>query len=338
MARPVRDLLWLVLLPASWIYSLGVNITLRLRKRNDPGLFVISVGNIHLGGTGKTPVVIQLANHLASKNPVILSRGYKSQSTKIGVQLDRASAAGPRQFGDEPWVISHSTKSDVYVGANRFDLIRKYNLANRYQVAILDDGFQHVQLERSMNLLILPGDQSPWEMACVPLGDLREGLNSIKRASLILITCVHPDSRWIRDWKSLAGQLAPHAPCFVGMRKIISVLSEAGERVSLDKKKFGAFCGIGRPERFFEDLSQWGPIEVFKTFRDHHAYTKSEIEELIKTAKERAVEFFVTTEKDFFKVKDIFREFNFPLRVAHAEYELPKEFWETVDIRMRQAC
>jgi tetraacyldisaccharide 4'-kinase len=338
MAQLVRDLLWIALLPLSWLYSLAVDFTLRSRKRNNPGLLVIAVGNIHLGGTGKTPIVIQLANHLKSIKPVILSRGYKSASTKVGVQLDKQSKSGPTQFGDEPWVISHSTDSDVYIGANRFEVIQKFDLANRYQVALLDDGFQHVQLERTVNLLVLPGDDNPWETACIPLGNLREGLRSVKRATLILITCSNRNSAWVQDWKNIVSQLAPGVPCFVGLRKPVSVLDDQGEVVNPDQTRFGAFCGVGRPQRFIEDLSHWAPTEFLKTYPDHHAYTKDDIKELIKLAKDRAVEFFVTTEKDFFKVKDLFGEFDLPLRVAHTEYDLPLEFWETLEIRMRQAC
>ena len=285
MAPLVRDLFWLVLLPLSWIYALGVNFSLRMRKRNNPGLLVISVGNIHLGGTGKTPLVIQLANHLKSKKPVILSRGYKSVSTKLGVQLDKQSQSGPIQFGDEPWVISHSTDSDVYVGANRFEVIQKFDLANRYQLALLDDGFQHVQLGRSINLLVLPGDENPWETACVPMGNLREGLLSVKRASLILITCSTGKSGWVQDWKNIVTQLAPGIPCFVGFRKAISVLNDQGESVNPGQIRFGAFCGIGRPQRFIDDLCQWAPVDFFRTYRDHHAYTKEDIKELIKMMK-----------------------------------------------------
>jgi len=186
--------------------------------------------------------------------------------------------------------------------------------------------------------LVLPGDDNPWETACVPLGNLREGLSSVKRASLIVITCSNRNSAWVHDWKNIVSQVAPGVPCFVGLRKSVSVLDDQGKSVNPDQTRFGAFCGIGRPQRFMEDLSHWAPVDFLKTYRDHHAYTKDDIKGLIKLAKERAVEFLVTTEKDFFKVKDLFGEFDFPLRVAHTEYELTSEFWEILEIRLRQAC
>jgi len=299
---------------------------------------VISVGNIHLGGTGKTPIVIQLANYLKMRKCAVLSRGYKSQSTQLGAQLDRTSKNGPGQFGDEPWLISHLTNCDVYVGAKRWDLIKKFDLVSGYQILFLDDGFQHVQLERSIDVLVLPGDDNPWETAGVPLGSLREGLCSIRRASLILITCSNPHSDWVQDWKTIASHLAEGVPSFVGVRKAISVLNEHGEKLTADQRRYGAFCAIGRPERFFEDLGQWAPPDFFKTYRDHHAYSKADIEALIKLAKERSLEFFVTTEKDFYKVNEIFKEQGFPLKVAHTEYELPSAFWEALEVRIQKAC
>ncbi|MFM8270615.1 MAG: tetraacyldisaccharide 4'-kinase [Pseudomonadota bacterium] len=338
MAQLVRDFLYIILLPLSWLYSLGVFVSLKAKRIRDPGFPVISVGNIHSGGTGKTPIVIQLANYFKDRKVVILSRGYKSQSTKRGAKLDRQSLDGPRRFGDEPWMISQYTPCDLFVGADRFKVIKQFNIASDYGLAILDDGYQHVQLGRSVNLLILPGDENPWEAACLPLGSLRESFSAIKRATHIVITCSDPASTWVQDWREIAFQISPSIFYCTAKRRITFIRDGNGKRVDSSQGPFGVFCGIGRPKRFLDDLSAWAPMNLSKTFPDHYGYSFEEVCELVKKAKEYSIQAFVTTAKDFYKVSHFFKELQFPLLIAEMEYELPDEFWLNLNDRIERAC
>lgn len=339
MTQTYRDFFWVILLPISWLYSLIVETSLKLRKKHDVSTCVISVGNLHLGGTGKTPLVSQIANYFEGKNTAIISRGYKSQLTSVGSKLDKNASKGPQEFGDEPWEMSRTTASDIYVGADRLNVIKNFNIPSQYDLVLLDDGFQHVQIKRTTNLLIVPGDDNPWESSCLPLGDLREGLSSIKRATLIGITCSDPNGAWLASWKKIISEIAPEIPCFIGVRKLRAVKDgRTGVKKNPESTRFGAFCGIGRPKRFLEDMESWATIFYSKTYPDHHAYTKKDVEALLEKAKELSLEAYITTAKDFYKVADFFREFNFPLLVAQTEYEFEAGFWKRMEKELGEAC
>ena len=333
-----RDLFWVVLLPVSWIYSVAVALALRIRRKTHTKIPVISVGNLHLGGTGKTPAVIQLSAHFRKKKPAILSRGYRSRFTKRGAKVEKNSLSGPRDFGDEPWEMSFSTSSDIFVGADRLNVLKKFDIQSSHGLIILDDGYQHVQISRAVNLLIIPGDENPWESACFPLGTLREGLGSIKRASLVGITASDPQSPWVEDWKQIISQIAPSTPLFVGVRKLASVSDAKGNEFNSQTTRFGAFCGIGRPQRFESDITHWARMDYVKSYADHHAYTKDDVQELIKKARACSIGALITTSKDFYKVADYFREADFPLLVARTGYEFQPDFWQLMNQMVEQAC
>lgn len=338
MTQQVRDLFWLILLPLSWIYALAAALSLGLRGKKKSEISILSVGNIHIGGTGKTPVVIQIANHFKFKKIAILSRGYKSKSTQTGLKLEKKSSQGPRFFGDEPWLMAQSTESDVFVGANRIGLMEKFDIASSHQQVLLDDGFQHVQLQRNVNLLILPADENPWETACLPLGTLREGLLAIKRATLVVLTCSNEDSKWIKDWINLVSQVAPHSPCFLAIRKMCSVRDSQGTPLNSHQLRLGAFCGIARPQRFFEDLKKWGSIQLSKAYPDHHGYSLGDVLDLVEKAKSQSLDALLTTSKDFHKVSGFFSELGFPLYIAQIEYEFPDPFWKHLEEKCGHAC
>jgi tetraacyldisaccharide 4'-kinase len=329
MIQTIRDFFWVVFLPVSWVYSWSVLLSFRLKKTKSPKVPTISIGNIHSGGTGKTPLVIQIAAHYSDRKPAILSRGYRSKLSSQGARVDLGESNGPALFGDEPWMMANKGVATVYIGANRKKVLETYKIETNHQLLILDDGFQHRQLNREVDLVVIPGDESPLSSNCLPAGNLREPLRALKRATVVVITCANRNSPQLLKWKSLIAQTAPEVPVFLAERK---------SHWPADSRTWGAFCGIANPSRFKKDLDKTCKLQFFKSFRDHNNYSRRELEGLIKAATQASVNALLTTEKDFPKVESFFRERGVPLFAVPVSYELPDDFWAFLEKRIEKAC
>jgi tetraacyldisaccharide 4'-kinase len=257
------------------LYTAGILSTMRL---NHP---VISIGNLTLGGTGKTPLVITLAEglKLRGKRPVILSRGYGRQNRDIVI-----AGSNWQQAGDEPCLMTRRLNGvPVLVGADRYEsglLAERQKLGN---VFILDDGFQHRRLHRDFDIVTV--DPVEWNggEALLPTGRWREPKSAISRAQA---ACV----------QEIADIPIPSLPIptFV-VQTQIDGLFRNNARVAteeLKEKQVVAFAGIAKPERFFDTLRSMGikPVRTI-AFGDHHVYSQRDIEHLRGNA-------LVTTEKD----------------------------------------
>ena len=257
------------------LYGSGI---LSARRLHHP---VISVGNLTLGGTGKTPMVITLAEHLRDRAfaPVILSRGYRRTSREtfvVGSNWDEA--------GDEPYLMKRRLGNvPVVVGADRY---RAGLLAERNQLGnifILDDGFQHRRLHRDVDIVMI--DPTEWAEgeALLPTGRWREPKSALARAHAACI-------------QDVAGFVMPSLPipAFRVRTEILGLYNE--ERPvpveMLKGKTIVAFAGIAKPERFFAAVESLGihPLKCVR-FRDHHRYSRREIEKLDG-------DILLTTEKD----------------------------------------
>ena len=257
------------------LYTAGILSTMRL---NHP---VISIGNLTLGGTGKTPLVIALAEGLKSRGrrPVILSRGYGRQNRDIVI-----AASNWQQAGDEPCLMAQRLHDvPVVVGADRYE---SGLLAERQQLGdifILDDGFQHRRLHRDFDIVTV--DPAEWNAgeALLPTGRWREPKSAISRAHA---ACV----------QQIAGTEIPSLliPTFVVQTQIDGLFRNSARVATEDLKdrRVVAFAGIAKPERFFDTLRSMGikPIRTF-AFGDHHVYSQRDIEH-------RRGDVLVTTEKD----------------------------------------
>ena len=257
------------------LYTAGILSTMRL---NHP---VISIGNLTLGGTGKTPLVIALAEGLKSRGrrPVILSRGYGRQNRDIVI-----AASNWQQAGDEPCLMAQRLHDvPVVVGADRYE---SGLLAERQQLGdifILDDGFQHRRLHRDFDIVTV--DPAEWNAgeALLPTGRWREPKSAISRAHA---ACV----------QQIAGTQIPSLliPTFVVQTQIDGLFRNSARVATEDLKdrRVVAFAGIAKPERFFDTLRSMGikPIRTF-AFGDHHVYSQRDIEH-------RRGDVLVTTEKD----------------------------------------
>lgn len=261
------------------LYSSGILSTLRLHHP------VVSVGNLTVGGTGKTPLVIALAEALRDRgfHPVILSRGYGRTSRGVLV-VGSNGASNWKESGDEPFLMKRRLGNvPVVVGADRY---RAGLFAERKQLGnifILDDGFQHRRLHRDVDIVTI--DPIEWEAGDIllPAGRWREPKSAIERAH---IACV----------QEIPGIAVPtlSIPSFTVRTEIQGIYKEDAPVPieGLKGRAVIAFAGIAKPERFFAALESLGirPVRCVR-FRDHHPYSSRDIEKL-------GGEVLITTEKD----------------------------------------
>jgi len=276
---------WYVLQARERLYQSGILQTLRL---NHP---VISVGNLTVGGTGKTPLVIALAEGLRAGGfrPVVLSRGYGRVSR--GVVVVGLQDSKWEEWGDEPLLMKQRLHNvPVVVGANRYEaglVAEQKQLGN---VFLLDDGFQHRRLHRDVDIVTIdPVEWAAGELL-LPTGRWREPKSAIERAQA---ACV----------QEVSGAVIPVLPIasFKVLTQIDGVYNDE-TRVSPESFKnhaVVAFAGIAKPERFFASLESLGiqPVKRIR-FRDHHHYSASEIEKL-------GGEMLITTEKDAVRLRTV---------------------------------
>ncbi len=283
-----------LLLPFLPLYSLGLGLKNLLHQRSllpvqQLARPVLSIGSLSAGGAGKTPVVIALARLLAAQGVAadILSRGYGRTSTAIE-QVE--SGGSSSRFGDEPLEIANAltaTRTPVFVGANRFLAGSLAERSGPARLHLLDDGFQHRQLARSLDLVLFTAEDAA--DCLIPAGNLREPLPALARADVILL----------REEEAAALRpliLARTQAEIWLIRRTLSLPSTPPLRPI-------AFCGVARPANFFAMLSTAGchPAETI-AFPDHHAYTEADIARLLATAQTSKADGFITTAKDAVKL------------------------------------
>ncbi len=333
----VRWLLWPlslvyggVVLLRAWLYRIGA-----LKQKRLEGV-VVSVGNLTVGGTGKTPMVMLLAQRLfdRGKRIGILSRGYRGK-----VRTDEGFA-GPRD-ADRSLILSDETrlmqrrlegKGRIGVGADRYS--HGSALAQQgVEWFILDDGFQHLRLARDANILLIDARDPFGDGQLLPAGRLREPKSAMARADIIVIT----RSEHAPAVETVIRRYTP-APIFYAQPELKEVYFEgrgAGDVHSsewLGKRMF-VFCGIGNPAAFVADVSQWG-MEVggSMTFPDHHRYTPEDAQRIESRAAHAGAQALICTEKDSYNLGDVrFRQL--PLFVCRINLKLqePERFWQALD-------
>jgi len=266
---------------------------------------VISIGNLTVGGTGKTPAVIMVGEMLLKmgKKPAILSRGYKREGKNVSTIVSDGNSLllDRRCAGDEPYMIAKRLKGvPVIVGSNRFDsgllALKNFDV----DLFILDDAFQRIQLHRDLNILLIDSKNPFGNGYLFPRGILREPVEAATRADLIILTKCDSDSVSIPQLP----QDVPTALAAAPISKLVDIKSgETTPIESIGGKKIAAFCGIGSPESFSESLSNLGAeVVVFKPFPDHHSYSSNDINAILLEATEEGAEYIVTTEKDSVKL------------------------------------
>lgn len=269
---------------------------------------VVSVGNLTVGGTGKTPIVILLAQWLLANGQrvAILSRGYKRTSTGRHLLVSSGSGllADPSEAGDEPFLIAQRCpQAIVAVGADRVALGQWVLQQHPVDCIVLDDGFQHRALHRDVDLVLLDATDGAGLDALLPAGRLREPLTGLDRASAIIITRaeVRQDVDAIRSrLREVAG--SPPAIVEVVFRpaSLVAILTREQLPVGWGlRKKAWLVSGIGNSRSFRRSAESIG-VEITgeSSFEDHHRYTHHEIEQIRNTMQITGSELVLTTEKD----------------------------------------
>lgn len=287
-----------LVLPLTPLYRLGLGWReMRLRNGWEPvrrlRLPVISVGNLSTGGAGKTPFVIALANTLTRQGFVVdvLSRGYGRKSN-APARVDPNGTA--QEFGDEPLLIARETGVPVYVAPERYEagvLAEGDAAQNDYRPSmhILDDGFQHRQLHRDVDILLVNSED--WRDGLLPAGNLREPRRAARRADVIAVPENEPELESdlrVWGWKGVVWRL----------RRKMDVPLIDGTVV--------AFCGIARPDQFFEGLEASGLRLAGRiVFGDHHHYVARDLERIQARARSLGAAAVITTEKDNVRIAQI---------------------------------
>ncbi len=263
-------LMWF-LVPLSLIYRLVIGLR---RYLYSWGIFrshrlpvpVIIVGNITVGGTGKTPVLIALVELLQEKgfHPGVISRGYGGRATAWPqvVKID----SDPRHVGDEPVLIVRNTRVPVVVGPKRVDSTKLLlSLHPACDVIVSDDGLQHYAIQRDVEIAVIDGSRRFGNDLCLPAGPLREPVNRLKTVDLVVC-----------NGKARTGEYAVRFMVQSICRVIDS--KQTIELSELKNKKLIAVAGIGNPDRFFQTLSEMGLKFKTRIFPDHHDFKLQDIE------------------------------------------------------------
>ena len=280
------------LLPLVPLYAAGAALrwaTVRPKRLTWP---VISVGNLSAGGTGKTPFTIALAQLLAREGLQVdvLSRGYGRQGREVTRVDPNGNAA---QFGDEPLLIARSNGVPVYVASLRWEAgkLAERDASSERGIHILDDGFQHRQLARQIDIVLVNSEDLGDSL--LPAGNLREGLSALRRATVLAIAA--EDDTAVARVQSLS----LHQPIWRFRREMVVPQIPP----SLASSRFLAFCGIARPAQFFSGLeSQQIQIAAQRSFPDHHPYTAADLEDLRKLAISSGSAALITTAKDLLRL------------------------------------
>ncbi|BAL84301.1 putative 3-deoxy-D-manno-octulosonic-acid (KDO) transferase/tetraacyldisaccharide-1-P 4'-kinase [Selenomonas ruminantium subsp. lactilytica TAM6421] len=308
-----------------WGYRHGVF------SRKQLGCFVISLGNVTVGGTGKTPTAQRLASDIRDMGykVVILNRGYRAKwHGNVGIVSDgerlHMTAA---DAGDEAFMLAkHLPEVPVLIGADR-SVTGQYAIENfGAEVAILDDGFQHWQLERDMDILLVDAVNVFGNGYMLPRGTLREPISHISRADVCLMTKVDQAAdgsrEYIRDTVHRYNESAQIVESIHAPRRFIPLadwyVDIAGDGIDVNQmrgKKIMAVSAIGNPASFEQTLSDLGVV-ILESLRypDHHDYSMQEMADILHQAQRMGAEAIVITEKDAVKI---------PMEVIHAGISVP---------------
>jgi tetraacyldisaccharide 4'-kinase len=336
-----------LLLPLVPLYAAGLALReMRLghgwepvRRLRHP---VISIGNLSTGGSGKTPLAIALSRLLSARGfeVDVLSRGYRRTSREPARVRSDGTA---EQYGDEPLLIARESGVRVYVAPERYDAgnLAEKDLQSRHEgvanvsghdfsrpareqekggalapehpspVHILDDGFQHRQLYRDIDILLV--SRADWHDHLLPAGNLREGLRAARRADVLVIPAEDSDFQaQLRSW-GWAG------PIWLVRRRM---------EIPQITVPVVAFCGIARPEQFFSGLKSAGiSLASQIAFADHHPYSKRDIERLAASARNAGARAFLTTRKDQVRLGDFVATLptSLPLETANLSVAFEEE-------------
>ncbi len=286
----------------AWFYLVGV-------FPSDPsGAYVVSIGNLQAGGTGKTPFTVMLVNRWKEKARIgVVSRGY-GRSTKgvLRVEPDRLEAA--TLFGDEPTLIAKSTSVPVFVGESRVRAAQDLIAAEGTRLILLDDGFQHLKLRRSFDIVLIDASAPDWHWRVLPAGRLREPLTALERADLVVLT--KTELAEAAKLKALKADIRNRLDML--RRRQVQILALRQDLVVSSTVRAGKaylVAGLASPSNFFELVKRQG-VEVAGelAFGDHYSYSDADVRKIKSLASQAGANSVLTTEKDAVKLKAVWEK------------------------------
>ncbi|MBO8131357.1 MAG: tetraacyldisaccharide 4'-kinase [Candidatus Marinimicrobia bacterium] len=331
----VRKLLKIVaLLLSKFIYLPIINIRNYLYDRQfilktkKLSVTVISVGNLTMGGTGKTPLVIELAKILQKQGYKVgvITRGYKRRNRDLIIADPMENLPAPEYIGDEPYLIAKNTLQ-VPIGIYKNRLTCGQKLIEKYpcDILIADDCFQHRKIYRDIDIVLWDTMLNPVKEKIFPLGKLREPIYSIKRADILILINNNFD-----EIKKIFKRIDDSTEVYWATKNITQFVEVDTGRLIEQSKLLGksilAFCGLGNPYQFFNMLEKTlKPSKIVKrVFPDHYKYKRRDIDTLNRIYNEHRINYMITTEKDLINIKNYNSLSN--LLVAKLQLKIQEEF------------
>ncbi len=314
---------------AATIYSLIIRLRnllydKQVLKIHHNKAFVISIGNITLGGTGKTPLVVWLCNYLHQQNLscAVLTRGYKTHTKKHNTSNKTTS-----MITDEPAVLSENCRQvEVIVDPDRVagavKAIKKFGA----KALIMDDGFQHRRLARDLDIVTVDATQPFGYGKIFPAGLLREPLTSLRRADAVVITrCDQIPEPELGKIENKLRVINPNILLAQSIHAAVNIKSTDDSETSIEQlkgSKIYAFCGIGNPNAFIYTIEALGAeIIGSKLYNDHYQYTQSDLDDIYTQAGFAGADLILTTQKDWTKIKPLKPDLK-DIRLAYLAVEI----------------
>jgi tetraacyldisaccharide 4'-kinase len=339
---------------AEYLYYLGLSAKkfIALKKRKRLPFRVISIGNITVGGTGKTPAAIAVAEEAKKRGfqSIILTRGYKGTAHgPCFVTRGEKPLLTAEQAGDEPLLMAERlTGVPIIKGPDRYEAgmfaIRKLSIQNSTSnmsgfsipnpqspipLFILDDGFQHWKLYRDRELVLIDSRNPFGNRKLFPAGRLREPLTGLDRADVIMITKAE------REDPGLIAEIRRYnkrSPIFFSDHQVVAIRSGSGERQPLDclrGRKVFCFCGLADPESFRNTVARSGAeVAGMKAYRDHHCYCQQDLAEIVKECGSAGASWILTTDKDSVKLRNLDLPAN--ILIIEIAFSADQPFFESV--------
>lgn len=320
--------------PFSWLYAIIIALRNWLFDKGflrsaDTGCRVYSVGNMTMGGTGKTPIVSNIITVLLEHGykPAIISRGYRRKSSGTVLVSDgRNILVSVEDSGDEPMMLAERFRNVVViVDSNRVRAAKKIAKEFEIDAIVLDDGFQHRYVKRDKDIVLIDSNTSLSDIRMIPAGTRREPLSSLKRADAVMFTKVNDrnvQNYLQRNVLEMKGNVFSSSVTVKGMRNVANGIIQSVDMVK--GRSVIAFCGIAKPENFLTSLQAiHADVKEFIGFKDHHMFTERDVEKILLARQKYSADIVVTTEKDAVRLKKfLFRFVGFPLVSLYIEADV----------------
>ncbi len=289
----------------TWFFDVGIFTS------HSCGAFVVSIGNLQVGGTGKTPVAAFFADRWKDKVRLgIVSRGYGRSSSGV-LRVDPTNEEAPSKYGDEPTLLAASTGVPVQVGQSRVQAARQLVSDEGLRLVLMDDGLQHLKLRRSFDVILIDVTAPDWHWNLIPWGRMREPWSAVRRADIVVLT--KTESVSAEKLKYFKVKVRTELDS-LGKRQIPIIQMSQRIHCDFNFSKSGAtflIAGIARPQIFFKMVKSLSPeilVAGEKVFADHHNYSKDDVDDIVAVARARGATSVTTTEKDAVKLRRLWRE------------------------------